>query len=146
MHNRPLARRWPVVSAQKQLQVKVLRSDRASSCTRLAASSCSRLNTCWGERWNAIRRLNSPAPACHQPDVDQARRARQTVSNASHMKVAGTPPGPAKYQGNGLARSLAVRLCIALMGCSALGSELPQPTQSSPSVSQGHKILFCGPS
>ena len=29
MHNRPLARRWPVVSAQKQLQVKVLRSDRA---------------------------------------------------------------------------------------------------------------------
>ena len=58
------------------------------------------------------------------------------------MKVAGTPPGPAKYQGNGLARSLAVRLCIALMGCSALGSELPQPTQSSPSVSQGHKILF----
>ena len=29
MHNPPLARRWPVVSAQKQLQVKVLRSDRA---------------------------------------------------------------------------------------------------------------------
>src|SRR3954452_13852587 len=32
--------------------------------------------------------------------------------------------GPAKYQRNGLARLLAVRLCIALMGCSALGFEL----------------------
>ena len=39
--------------------------------------------------------------------------------------------GPAKYQGNGLARLLAVRLCIALMGCSALGFELPQPARQS---------------
>ena len=35
--------------------------------------------------------------------------------------------GPAKYLG--LARLLAVRLCIVLMGCSALGFELPQPTE-----------------
>ncbi len=47
--------------------------------------------------------------------------------------------GPAKYQGNGLARLLAVRLCIALMGCSALGFELPQPTQSSNTVIGAYK-------
>ena len=46
---------------------------------------------------------------------------------------------PAKYQGNGLARLLAVRLCIALMGCSALGFELPQPTQSSNPVIGAYK-------
>jgi hypothetical protein len=38
--------------------------------------------------------------------------------------------GPAKYQATGLARALAVRLCIALMGCFAFGYELPQPTHN----------------
>ena len=40
--------------------------------------------------------------------------------------------GPAKYQGNGLARLLAVRLCIALMG-------VPPPTQSSNPVIGAYK-------
>jgi hypothetical protein len=52
--------------------------------------------------------------------------------------------GPSKYQGNGLARALAVRLCIALMGCFASGFELPQPTQSSNPVIGAYKCPAFG--
>ena len=50
--------------------------------------------------------------------------------------------GPSKYRGNGLARALAVRVCIALMGC--IGFRAAQPTQSSNPIIGAYKCPAFG--